>query len=103
MLESGLSPAYDLPNSRIHIDDQDFALADGLLPKQMARGKIAKQFTLLAQKSGIPEKISQNITTFMLSKTTHVEKLIAASFLDASTKRNYFQTYQRRLKQLGKS
>lgn len=29
-----LSPAYDLLNSRIHIDDKDFALEDGLLPKK---------------------------------------------------------------------
>ncbi|WP_245760457.1 HipA domain-containing protein [Salegentibacter flavus] len=27
-----LSPAYDLLNTRIHVDDSDFALEEGLLP-----------------------------------------------------------------------
>lgn len=37
-----LSPAYDLLNSRIHIEDRDFALEDGLLPRNLAQGKISK-------------------------------------------------------------
>ncbi|QQS50531.1 MAG: HipA domain-containing protein [Bacteroidota bacterium] len=46
-----LSPAYDLLNSRIHIEDKDFALDDGLLPRNLAQGKIKHQFEVL---SGIP-------------------------------------------------
>jgi serine/threonine-protein kinase HipA len=30
-----LSPAYDLLNSRLHVNDSDFALEDGLLPPQL--------------------------------------------------------------------
>lgn len=35
-----LCSAYDLLNSRIHIEDSDFALEDGLLPRSLAQGKI---------------------------------------------------------------
>jgi serine/threonine-protein kinase HipA len=45
-----LSPAYDLLNSRIHVDDKDFALDDGLLPGNLAQGRISSQFSKLAEK-----------------------------------------------------
>lgn len=95
-----LSPAYDLLNSRIHIDDKDFALDDGLLPKNLAQDKIGLQFTKLAELAGIGEKNFQAIMEMMLSKSDLVEKMIAASFLNDTIKRNYLQSYQGRLKQL---
>jgi serine/threonine-protein kinase HipA len=97
-----LSPAYDLLNSRIHIKDADFALEDGLLPKHLAQGKRGIQFAKLAELAGIPEKIFRNIYDLLLSKSEEVEKLTAASFLDESSKRNYLQAYQGKLKQLRK-
>ncbi|MFN3589724.1 MAG: HipA domain-containing protein [Spirosomataceae bacterium] len=98
-----LSPAYDLLNSRIHIKDKDFALDDGLLPRNLAQGKISLQFAKLAEKAEISEKIFQEMMTFMTSKSDLVEKMVAASFLDETTKRNYFQSFQGRLKQLTKA
>jgi len=97
-----LSPAYDLLNSRIHIDDKDFALEDGLLPKNLAQGKIIRQFAILAEQAGIAEKIFNAIFTMMLSRSEVVEKMTSSSFLNESTKRKYFQSYQGRLKQLMK-
>ncbi|GAB2622204.1 type II toxin-antitoxin system HipA family toxin [Belliella aquatica] len=97
-----LSPAYDLLNSRIHIDDKDFALDDGLMPRNLAQGNIAMQFAKLAEKVEINEKTFQNIMILMISKSDFVEKMVAASFLNDTTKRNYFQSYQSRLKQLNK-
>lgn len=97
-----LSPAYDLLNSRIHIKDNDFALDDGLLPKNLAHGKISSQFIKLAQEAQINKNIYQNIISTMTSQSDLVEKMIAASFLNDRTKRNYFQLYRRRLKQLMK-
>ncbi len=93
-----LSPAYDLLNSRIHIRDRDFALDDGLLPKNKTHGKIAHQFSTLAAEAGIPEKTASTIMKSMLGGSAAVEKLIRASFLDDSTQRNYLQAYQGRLK-----
>ena len=97
-----LSPAYDLLNSHIHVEDKDFALDDGLLPKNMAQGKISVQFATLAESAGISKKIFSNIMELMLSKSMIVDKMITASFLNDTTKRNYWQSYQGRLKQLTK-
>lgn len=97
-----LSPAYDLLNSRIHIDDKDFALEDGLLPLNLAQGKISQQLATLAKESGISEKVFNDILTLMRSHSATVEKLITSSFLNESTKRNYWQSYQGRLRQLMK-
>ena len=98
-----LSPAYDLLNSHIHINDKDFALDDGLLPKNKAQGKISAQFAILAENAGISEKNFKGIMELMISKSVEVEKLTAASYLNDKTKRNYWQCYQGRLKQLTKS
>jgi serine/threonine-protein kinase HipA len=97
-----LSPAYDLLNSRLHIEDNDFALDDGLLPRNLAQGKIGLQFAQLAEKAEIPEQTFQGIMAFMVSKSEFVEKMVSASFLNDTTKRNYFQSFQGRLTQLTK-
>jgi len=95
-----LSPAYDLLNSRIHIEDRDFALEDGLLPLDKLNGKVKEQFFKLAELAGISEK--QTIKTFqgITSKKDKVLDLIDLSYLDEKTKRNYAQAYQTRLKKL---
>jgi serine/threonine-protein kinase HipA len=95
-----LSPAYDLLNSRIHIDDKDFALDDGLLPGNLAQGKIKIQFAKLAENAEISAKVFNDVMKLMVSKSTLVEKMISACFLGESTKRNYWQSYNGRLKQL---
>jgi serine/threonine-protein kinase HipA len=97
-----LSPAYDLLNSRIHIDDKDFALEDGLLHKSLAQGKIGRQFAILAEQAGIGEKVFNGIFSMMLSHSEVVRKMTSSSFLNENTKSNYFQSYQWRLKQLMK-
>ena len=95
-----LSPAYDLLNSKIHIEDKDFALEDGLLPKNLAQGNVFSQFRLLSEKAGIKEKVYNDILNTMLNRTDLVEKLTFSSFLDEKTQRNYFQSYQTRLNKL---
>lgn len=97
-----LSPAYDLINSSIHISDRPFALEDGLLPRNLAQGKIGQQFTALAELAEINEKTYQNILILMHGQSAKVEKLTATSYLDEKTKRNYWQAYQGRFKQLVK-
>lgn len=97
-----LSPAYDLLNSRIHVEDRDFALEDGLLPRNLAQGSISHQFAILAEHAGIQKKTFNDMLTLMKSKSDLAEKMIAASFLTDTTKRTYWQSYQGRLKQLMK-
>lgn len=95
-----LSPAYDLLNSRIHIDDNDFALEEGLLPPNLAQGKIIAQFQILAEQAGISKKQIEKVFKNLTSKQEKVLKLIEASFLNDKMKRNYKQAYQTRLKKL---
>jgi serine/threonine-protein kinase HipA len=95
-----LSPAYDLLNSRIHIDDKDFALDEGLIPARMGQGNFAKQFLMLADYAGIPEKQKNDIMALMVSKTEQITNLIDASFLKDRIKRSYLQGYQLKLKKL---
>lgn len=97
-----LSPAYDLLNSRIHIDDFDFAMEEGLLPKNIAKGKVKNLFLKLADLVGISNKKATEILLFMCSNSEKVEKLIGNSFLSDKLKRNYLQAYQSRLKKLMK-
>lgn len=98
-----LCPAYDLLNSRIHIEDSDFALQEGLLPPRLAQGKIIDQFVVLASQAKINKNSFNRIMELMLSKSAIVEKMIAASFLSEATKRSYLQAWQGRIKQLLKS
>jgi len=85
-----LSPAYDLLNSRIHVEDKDFALEDGLLPKSLAQGKVISQIKILSEKAGINERVYNDILNTMLSQTELVEKLIISSFLDEKFKEIIF-------------
>ena len=98
-----LSPAYDLLNSRIHIEDKDFALDDGLLPRNLAKGKVLQQFYTLAQHAGLSEKQVNETFMVLTSGTDKVATLLDASFLSEKTKLNYWQTYQTRLKKLAQS
>jgi serine/threonine-protein kinase HipA len=95
-----LSPAYDLLNSRLHVEDSDFALEDGLLPPSLTRGKIVHQFYALAENAGITYKQRDEIFRLMTSGSDRVEALVADSFLDESTRQNYWQLYQKKLKNL---
>ncbi|MCM4161819.1 HipA domain-containing protein [Antarcticibacterium flavum] len=97
-----LSPAYDLLNTRIHVDDSNFALEEGLLPKHMAQTTIAGQFKILAEKVEIKPKQFNQIMASMLESSEEIVELSNASFLEKSTQRNYIQDYHYRLKQLQK-
>lgn len=94
------SPAYDLLNSRLHIEDRDFALEEGLLPSHISKGKVTEQFFKLAELAGISVKQSIKVFKELTSDKNRVEHLIDVSFLNEKTKRSYKQAYQTRLKKL---
>jgi serine/threonine-protein kinase HipA len=98
-----LSPAYDLLNSRIHIEDKDFALDDGLLPPALAKGKVHEQFHKLGEIAGINKKLIDRIFSQLTSKKEEVLSLIKHSYLSDKLKRNYEQAYLTRLKKLNKN
>ena len=95
-----LSPAYDLLNSRMHIEDKDFALSEGLLPPQDAKGKVHEQFFILGEKAGITKKQIDRIFGVLTGNVEEVKQLIQHSFLSEKFKRNYEQAYLTRLNKL---
>lgn len=95
-----LSPAYDLLNSRIHIEDRNFALDEGLLPPRYAQGKIKDQFCTLGEMAEIPVVQVSKIMHLLTSKTEKVRALIGHSFLSERIKRSYEQAYSGRLEKL---
>lgn len=97
-----LSPAYDLLNSKTHIEDSIFALDQGLLPPNLTKGKIREQFYKLGELAGITFKQVDKTLQTITSNHEKVEALIQASFLNEKTKRNYLQAYQTRLKKLNR-
>lgn len=98
-----LSPAYDLLNSRIHIEDRDFALEEGLLPLDKSKGKVTEQFFKLAELADISKNQSSKAFESITTNKDKVLALIDLSYLNNKTKRNYAQDYQTRLKKLLRS
>ncbi len=102
-----LSPAYDLVNTRIHIDDTDFALNKGLF-KDGFESEVVKKtghaglddFYEFARRLGILAKRRDKLLEPFLTRQTEVEVLIQRSFLNDQTKRAYLLHYQTRRNQL---
>lgn len=90
-----LSPAYDLLNSRLHVNDNDFALQDGLLPKPLTTGKLHQQFAILAESAGLSSNQFEKIFNSMLSPShsSKIKNMVEASYLNEKTKRHYWQLY----------
>lgn len=105
-----LTPAYDLMNTSIHIDDSDFALQDGLMPRTEysdvydRTGHPCKDdFIKFGQRIGVlPKKVASIIDLFS-TEQPKVYELISHSFLDDKTKRMYKQSYQERLRRFQRS
>ena len=99
-----LSPAYDLMNTSIHVQDEDFALHGGLIPQNeysdiySQTGHPCKEdFIIFGNRIGVlPKKLNAIIETFS-KESPLIEALISRSFLDERTKRMYRRSYQERL------
>lgn len=98
-----LSPAYDLMNTMIHVEDQVFTLDDGLLPRSIGQGTVGAQFTKLAERAELSKKQKDDVFGELLSNSEKVGALVEASYLDDKYKRSYMQAYQLRLKKLRKT
>ena len=98
-----LSPAYDLVNTRIHVDDTDFALSRKLFvdnfqsPAWKKNGHpSAEDLIELGKRIGIPEKRSTLLLKPFLEQQPLVETLTQRSFLNETTKRAYLIHYNTR-------
>ena len=105
-----LPPAYDLINTSIHVDDGDFALHEGLIPKSEYSDIYSKtfhpckdDFVTFATRIGVlPKKINSIIEMFA-TEQPKVYHLIENSFLEEKVKRMYKQSYQERLRRFQRS
>lgn len=99
-----LSPAYDLMNTSIHVQDEDFALQDGLMSKSehseiySNSGHPCKEdFITFANRTGVLPKKRDAIIKMFSENNPLIDELIDRSFLDDKTKRMYKRSYQERL------
>ncbi|WP_303922535.1 type II toxin-antitoxin system HipA family toxin [Draconibacterium sediminis] len=102
-----LSPAYDLLNTRIHVDDSDFALSKGLFSDAFQSEAMEKNhhpglddFRELAKRFEMQEKRSDKILAAYTQLQPMVEELTQRSFLNEKTKRAYLLHYQTRRNRL---
>lgn len=94
-----LTPAYDLLNTKIHVDDTDFALDKGLFKEDRkesfkggkANGISFRHFGILI---GLPEKVVDKELTVFTTKYPLIDELITNSFLSEKIKRQYTMLYQ---------
>ncbi len=97
------SPAYDLLNTSFHINDEYFALEEGLLKKGDYHnpGRPGrKDFLLLASRLGLIEKRIVRILDTFAEDQQMVEELTGRSFLPLNAQRTYLAAYHRRRKSL---
>lgn len=95
-----LSPAYDLINTKLHVDDTDFALVKGLFADDFkseqykkSRHPSKKDFTELAMRIGVAESRVEKLLTPFLEKQPLMETLVSRSFLTEANKRGYLLMY----------
>ena len=94
-----LAPAYDLLNTKIHVNDMDFALDRGLFKEERkdffkggkAIGATFRQFGILI---GLPEKMVDKELSVFTAKHPMITNLIDLSFLSEKIKRQYLMLYQ---------
>lgn len=102
-----LSPAYDLVNTRLHVDDTDFALSGGLFADnfrserwQIRGHACAADFQEFGRRIGVMESRVDKLLTPFIEKQPAVESLIGRSFLRDDSKRGYLMTYRTKRNQL---
>jgi serine/threonine-protein kinase HipA len=102
--ESGdytMSPAYDLVNTCIHVDDTDFALNNKLFKDNFKSAHWKKtgqatsiDFIEFGKRIGVQEKRVTALMAPFLEVHQSVVALIDRSFLDEATKKTYVRHYQ---------
>jgi len=98
-----LSPAYDLLDTKIHVDDPHFGLDGGLFADTFRSWKWKKNnapssldFIEFAKRIGIQEKRVEPLLAPFLAKQPMVAELISRSFLAPKQKQSYLLHYNRK-------
>ncbi len=95
-----LSPAYDLINTKLHIDDVDFALDKGLFADDYKSEQYKKSghpsksdFKEFAIRIGVTESRVEKLLNPFFEKQPLMETLVSRSFLTETNKRGYLLMY----------
>lgn len=95
-----LSPAYDLINTRLHVDDTDFALDKGLFADDFKSEQYKKSghpckndFIEFAKRIGVAEGRIEKLLNPFMEKQLFIETLVSRSFLSDANKRGYLLMY----------
>lgn len=95
-----LSPAYDLVNTRLHVDDSDFALDKGLFADDFKSTTSQKQhhpgkadFIEFGKRIGVAATRINRLLQPFLERQALMETLVRHSFLDDASKRAYQLLY----------
>jgi len=98
-----LSPAYDLINTRLHVNDTDFALDRGLFADNFASKTYKKtshrgrqDFTEFAKRIGVREDRLEKLLEPFLLRQDKVGILVNRSFLSTPGKKEYLMEYNSR-------
>ena len=104
-----LSPAYDLVNTKLHVDDSDFALDKGLFADNFKTEEYKKSghpskndFTEFAKRIGVVETRIGRLLDPFLEKQNFAETLVSHSFLSEANKRGYLLMYSTKRSYLNK-
>ena len=105
-----LTPAYDLMNTSIHVNDEDFALQGGLIPKTdysdvytQTNHTCKDDFITFGTRIGVLQSKLTSIINLFSTEQPKVYELIENSFLDEKVKRMYRQSYIERLHRFQRS
>ncbi len=104
-----LSPAYDLINTRLHVDDSAFALDKGLFADGYKSEEYKKSghpskvdFMEFAKRIGVVESRIGKLLNPFIEKQPFVDTLVYHSFLSETNKRAYLLMYNTRRNFLNK-
>ena len=102
-----LSPIYDLVNTRLHVDDTDFALDKGLFEDEYKSEDYKKSlhpskidFIEFGKRIGVMESRIEKLLAPFLEKQKIIEELTNRSFLHPSSKRAYILLYNTKMNYL---
>lgn len=98
MGDFSLAPAYDLINTKLHVDDGIFALEKGLLngesSEYMPFGMVNGQtFIEFGKRLGLPEKTIRRELDRFCADYAMLDKLVANSYLSEDLKETYKNMY----------
>ena len=98
----GLSPAYDLLNTSLHVSDSEFALSGGLGVGLSGNHPTLGDFASFGAELGLVQKQIDKTLGIFTQKQAMVEILCSRSLLSKKCQRMYLRSYNERLARLQK-